>query len=162
MQVFLKFIFPYVFSALLALVTYFPYDMGVFGILRIDFAMIALFFWHSQQDDSLSYIFVFVLGTLVDVLSDSVLGIHTIAYLSMYLVILYAVKQRVFSAVIGWYVSGVFGISIAYGIIWIGAVIKNTSSLYDFSYLYSAGLTIGAFPIAIFLFNKIIKIMRWA
>ncbi len=152
-----KGVFLYIISFLALFISYMPYDLGVFGIVRIDFLMIVLFYWMSQREDTCPASYILFLGVIIDVLSNMTLGSHTIAYLIMHFIIIYASKQKILGTVFGWYISMIISIVAAYSFIWLSLIIKDSSYIRDYSYAYSALLTIGAFPIIIFVFKKLLR-----
>ena len=148
---FLKSLLPFALLLLTTLINYLPYDLGIMSIVRIDFTMLALFYWFAQRNDSYPFMFVLLLGLIVDSLSNRVLGLHTIAYSSMYLVISYGVNQHIFFSKVGWYVTYVMSILSAYLIIWFGAIISDVNYIYNYTFFYSALLTIAMAPVLVLI-----------
>ena len=144
---FVKYILPFAFLFFTTLINYLPYELGIITIARIDFTMLALFYWFAQRNDSCPFIFVLFLGVIVDTLSNSTLGVHTIAYMSMYMVVSYGVNQHIFFTKIGWYVTYIMSILSAYFIIWLAAIISDVYYIYNYSFFYSALLSIGLAPV---------------
>ena len=155
---FLKYILPFALLLFTTLINYLPYDLGVISIARIDFTMIALFYWFAQRNDSCPFIFVLLLGVIVDTLSNSALGVHTIAYISMYLTISYGVNQHIFFNTGGWYITYMMSILSSYSIIWLGAIVSDLHYIYDYSFFYSALLSIGLSPILNLVHTKFNKV----
>ena len=98
----------------------------------LDFAIPLIYFWIIVNPNSFWFVYLFLLGLFSDTLSNVTLGIHSLSYLMIWVLVIYFYYQRVMDTLLGINIVSFIVITISYFIYGIFAYINNTLQLYDF------------------------------
>jgi len=97
----------------------------------LDFAIPLIYFWIIINPNSFWFTYLFLLGLFSDTLSNITLGIHSLSYLMIWVLVIYFYYQRVMDTLIGINIVSFIVITISYFIYGLFAYINNTLQLYD-------------------------------
>ncbi len=97
----------------------------------LDFAIPVIYFWIIVSPNSIWFIYLFLLGLVSDTLSNITLGIHSLSYLMIWVLVIYFNRQRVMDTLIGINIVSLIIIIINYFIYGVFSYINNTLQLYD-------------------------------
>ncbi|MDG1153903.1 MAG: hypothetical protein P8N25_03485 [Alphaproteobacteria bacterium] len=97
----------------------------------LDFAIPLIYFWIIVNPNSFWFVYLFLLGLFSDTLSNVTLGIHSLSYLMIWVLVIYFYYQRVMDTLLGINIVSFIVITISYFIYGIFAYINNTLQLYD-------------------------------
>ena len=97
----------------------------------LDFAIPLIYFWIIVNPNSFWFIYLFLLGLFSDTLSNITLGIHSLSYLMIWVLVIYFYYQRVMDTLIGINIVSFIVITISYFIYGLFGYINNTLQLYD-------------------------------
>ena len=97
----------------------------------LDFAIPLIYFWIIVNPNSFWFIYLFLLGLFSDTLSNVTLGIHSLSYLMIWVLVIYFYYQRVMDTLIGINIVSFIVITISYFIYGLFAYLNNTLQLYD-------------------------------
>ena len=67
----------------------------------LDFAIPLIYFWIIVNPNSFWFVYLFLLGLLSDTLSNVTLGIHSLSYLMIWVLVIYFYYQRVMDTLLG-------------------------------------------------------------
>ncbi len=133
-------------------VTYMPHNIASVDIIRPDIMVITLFYWIMNRPNSMFFSLLFILGIASDIFSGSLLGLHAFAYLMVWVVILYAIKNNLFKSTIWWYFILFLTIINSQILYFLGIYITHSSGdlLY---YIISSVFTVGISPAVFLILN---------
>ncbi|MFL2660131.1 MAG: hypothetical protein ACJ0GZ_04055 [Alphaproteobacteria bacterium] len=97
----------------------------------LDFAIPLIYFWIIVNPNSFWFVYLFLLGLLSDTLSNVTLGIHSLSYLMIWVLVIYFYYQRVMDTLLGINIVSFIVITISYFIYGLFAYLNNTLQLYD-------------------------------
>ena len=97
----------------------------------LDFAIPLIYFWIIVNPNSFWFIYLFLLGLFSDTLSNVTLGIHSLSYLMIWVLVIYFYYQRVMDTLLGINIVSFIVITISYFIYGLFAYLNNTLQLYD-------------------------------
>ena len=97
----------------------------------LDFAIPLIYFWIIINPNSFWFTYLFLLGLFSDTLSNITLGIHSLSYLMIWVLVIYFYYQRVMDTLLGINIVSFIVITISYFIYGLFAYINNTLQLYD-------------------------------
>ncbi|MGB1360703.1 MAG: hypothetical protein ACPG8V_01140 [Alphaproteobacteria bacterium] len=96
------------------------------GNIYLDLAIPVIYYWVIVRPESMWFSYLFILGIIADVLSNITLGIHSIAYLLIWVMVIYFNRQKVMDNMVGINVVNFIVISVLYSFYGLCAYLKDS------------------------------------